>query len=299
MQATVSKLNIFPLKSGRALPLVRRMILSTERGVEFDRRYMLVTAHDDQRLMVTQRTPGMTGMATVGVDIASQEAGTYFRDFKTDRFVAAYDPNDVATQPQIVHVHGKPIGAFDAGDRVAEELSAHFGRKLRLMKLFDDNARAVDPDFARPVDRVGFADGFAVMLATTPSLEQVRHWSNDGTITMADFRPNIEIDGDFAPFAEDGWKRVRIGEVELEFVKPCSRCIIPEIVQSTGVKRDNKQPTASLHEFRRAGKARYFGENALIIKGGIIHPGDTLEVLEHRTGLHPLLEGVKFTGLRL
>lgn len=299
MQATVSKLNVFPLKSGRAVPLVRRMTLSPESGIDFDRRYMLVTAHDNQRLMVTQRTPGMAGMATVGVDISSQEIGTYFRDFASDRFVAAYDPNDVATQPETVHVHGNPISAFDAGDRVAEELSAHFGRKLRLMKLFGDNARPVDPDFARPIDRVGFADGFAVMLATAPSLEQVKNWSGDATITMADFRPNIEIDGDFAPFAEDGWKRVRIGEVELEFVKPCSRCVIPEIAQATGIKRDNKQPTTSLHAWRRAGKSRYFGENAIILKGGVIRPGDTLEVLEHRTTLHPLLEGVQFTGLRL
>jgi uncharacterized protein YcbX len=299
MQATVSKLNIFPLKSGRAMPMVRRMLLSPERGVDFDRRYMLVTAHDDQRLMVTQRTPGMAGMATVGVDISSVEIGTYFRDANSDRFVAAYDPNDVSTQPQIVHVHGKPISAFDAGDRVAEEFSAHFGRKLRLMKLFGDGARPVDPDFARSHDRVGFADGFAVMLATTPSLEQVKDWAQDPSLAMADFRPNIEIDGDFAPFAEDGWKRVRIGEVELEFVKPCSRCVIPEIVQATGFKRDNKQPTTSLHAWRRAGKSRYFGENAIIIKGGIIRPGDNLEVLERRQTLHPLLEGVKFTGLHL
>lgn len=35
---------------------------------------------------------------------------------------------------------------------------------------------------------------------------------------MLRFRPNLVIEGS-APYAEDGWKRIRIGELEFEVAK--------------------------------------------------------------------------------
>lgn len=42
-------------------------------------------------------------------------------------------------------------------------------------------------------------------------------------IRMASFRPNIVVEG-AQPWAEDSWKRVRIGSVQLDSVMPTGRC---------------------------------------------------------------------------
>lgn len=299
MKATVKNLAIYPLKSGRAMQDIRRLPVSRLEGVSHDRRFMIVTAHDDNRHMVTQRTPGMAAMATVGVELNSVGGPTALRDYKTGTLVSLFFNDEASQTPRIVEVHKQPIEAFDAGDTVAADLTGYFGRPLRLMRLTENQSRPVDEKFAGNGHHVGFADGFPLMIATTPSLEKLRQWSGDDTITMADFRPNIEIDGDFPAFAEDGWTHIQIGEVVLELVKPCSRCVIPEINQTTGIKRDNKQPTTALHKFRQAGKARYFGENAIILRDGVIHTGDEVKVLMEATQPHPLLQGVAHTGMRL
>ena len=53
---------------------------------------------------------------------------------------------------------------------------------------------------------------------------------------MNRFRPNVVV-RDTEAFAEDPWKRIRIGEVVLDVVKPCSRCTIPGVDQITGADR--------------------------------------------------------------
>ena len=42
---------------------------------------------------------------------------------------------------------------------------------------------------------------------------------------MLRFRPNLVVEGG-APFAEDEWKRIRIGGVEFSVAKGCTRCIL-------------------------------------------------------------------------
>ena len=40
--------------------------------------------------------------------------------------------------------------------------------------------------------------------------------------------PNLVVTGTEA-YAEDSWHRLRIGEVEFEVVKPCSRCVLTTV----------------------------------------------------------------------
>lgn len=55
----------------------------------------------------------------------------------------------------------------------------------------------------------------------------------DAPISMNRFRPNIVLDGDQAPWAEDEWgkRKIRVqleqgNAVDLELCKPCSRCTV-------------------------------------------------------------------------
>ncbi len=67
-------------------------------------------------------------------------------------------------------------------------------------------------------------------------------------MTMTRFRPNLVIDGTDA-WAEDGWRRLRIGDAEFLAVKGCSRCAITTTDPETTERR--KEPLATLARHRR------------------------------------------------
>ncbi|GAM55256.1 flavodoxin reductases [Vibrio ishigakensis] len=71
--------------------------------------------------------------------------------------------------------------------------------------------------------------------------------------TMAQFRTNLVVGGVEA-FAEDGWKRFKIGEVEFEVRKPCQRCILTTVNPTDGERMENKEPTVTLSTFARMRK---------------------------------------------
>ena len=52
------------------------------------------------------------------------------------------------------------VSASPAGADADAWLSGFLGLPCRLVRFPDETVRAVDPDFARPADQVGFADGF-------------------------------------------------------------------------------------------------------------------------------------------
>ncbi|MFV1984892.1 MAG: MOSC domain-containing protein, partial [Thiohalomonadales bacterium] len=79
-------------------------------------------------------------------------------------------------------------------------------------------------------------------------------------------------------FAEDNWKKIRIGDLVLRVVKPCSRCVIPNIDTETG-ERGN-EPVKMLLTFRKHENKIYFGQNIIADSSGFLSVGDLLEILE-------------------
>jgi uncharacterized protein YcbX len=168
------------------------------------------------------------------------------------------------------------VAACDAGDVAAHWLSDFLQAPCRLHYLPSDTVRAVNPAYGRSDDEVGFADGYPVLLITEASL-QAFNTELPAPIGSERFRPNIVITGN-VPYAEDQWRRLRIGAVEFEVAKPCARCVIPSLDPTTA----ERQPVVSkaLARTRRRGDAVYFGQN-LIHRGlGTIRIGDAVEVLE-------------------
>ena len=94
---------------------------------------------------------------------------------------------------------------------------------------------------------------------------------------MARFRPNLVVSG-CEPFAEDGWKKLRIGDITLRVVKPCSRCAIPNVDPATGER--GKEPISTLSKYRRQGNKIFFGQNVIADNSGEIEVGMSVEVVE-------------------
>lgn len=164
--------------------------------------------------------------------------------------------------------------------RVSEEADGWFSECLgfpcRLVYLPEGSVRPVDPDYARPGDRVTLADGFPFLAVGEASLSELNSRLGE-PLPMDRFRPNLVLGGTEA-FEEDGWKRVRIGELEFRVVKPCSRCVITTVDQSTGEKT-GREPLATLATFRDSPAGVLFGQNLIHSGPGTVRVGDAVEVL--------------------
>ena len=172
------------------------------------------------------------------------------------------------------------VSAQDCGDAAASWMSAALGAECRLVHLADPRGRKLGAAYAMHGDEVvSFADAFPVLLASEMSLASLN--ARLGTpVPMSRFRPNLVIAGALA-WAEDTWRRVRIGEVVFRVGKPCDRCVMTTIDQQTGLQPDGNEPLVTLGRFRRVASGKImFAQNLVPENTGVIARGDRVEILE-------------------
>ena len=236
------------------------------RGFVLDRRWMVV---DSNGRFVTQRQQPRMAL----IDVQPGEQGEL-------------QLSAPGMQPlQLGRPRGQRIDVEVWGDRVAAALvsptadawlSEFLDRHCRLAYLPDDSRRPVDPQFAGPGDQVGFADGFPFLLISQASLDDLNA-RLETPLPMLRFRPNLVIAG-CLPYAEDGWRRIRIGDMRFRVVKPCSRCIIPSIDFATGER--GREPLHTLMGYRRRDNKIYFGQNLIHEGTGRLEVGMPVEIIE-------------------
>ena len=265
----LSTINIFPVKSlhgGRA-----EAAQVAPQGLLQDRRYMLVDGND--RFVTFREAPSLSGLRA-----AYDASGKLVL---TNRDGAQHSvPEPAADAPQRpVKIFRDHVPARDAGDAVAAFLSAAAGREVRLVWQHDPASRPIEPAFSAAGDVVSFADGYPILLATTASLEALNA-ALPMAVAMGRFRPNLVVEG-AQPWAEDGWRRIRVGEVTFRVVKPCVRCIMTTRDPDTGAQPIADEPLATLREIHPDQRRRpIFGQNLIPEGTGTIRQGDAVEVLE-------------------
>ncbi|MCX2982636.1 MOSC domain-containing protein [Halieaceae bacterium IMCC14734] len=261
----LSELNIYPVKSLGGQSLLQSTL--DRFGLEGDRRWLVVDS--DDQFLSQRELPQMATLQT-----QHDANGLVLRGDGEQIGVAT--PVADAQQRQ-VRVWGDSVVALDAGPDAAQWLSQRLGRDCRLVYMPDTCRRAVDPDYARQGETVSFADGFPLLLIGSASLEAFnRHLQ--APISMNRFRPNLVVSG-AEPYAEDSWRRLRIGVMEFDLVKPCSRCVMPAIDQSSGRKQPEVLKALAQHR-RGADRKTYFGQNLLYRQSGSLAVGDAVTVLE-------------------
>ena len=90
-------------------------------------------------------------------------------------------------------------------------------------------------------------------------------------MSVVRFRPNVVIDGE-APFAEDDWPTVRIGDVEFRTAEVCDRCVMTTIDPET--LATGKEPIRSLSQHRKWDGKTWFGTRLVPLGEGKIRVGD-------------------------
>jgi uncharacterized protein YcbX len=164
---------------------------------------------------------------------------------------------------------------------VAEFLSDHLERSVRLVWMDDDVVRPVEVREGTAGQQVSFADGFPFLVVTSASLDELNR-RLDVPVPMDRFRPNLVIAG-AEPDAEDTWYRYRIGTVTFTHVKPCGRCVVTTTNQQSLVR--SAEPLRTLATYRKLGREVVFGQNAVHEGRGVVGVGDAVDVLEGRAAI--------------
>jgi uncharacterized protein YcbX len=264
---TVSGLFRYPIKSCAGSALDRAVL--DRRGIEHDRRWMVVDAAGGFR---TQRE--LPRMALIHPSIGSGVL-TLAAAGMPDLQVGLTEGGPRRT----VEVWNDRVDAIDQGERAAEWLTGFLAEPLRLVRLADDADRRVEQAYAvRAEDQVAFADAYPLLIGNEASLAEL-NTRLDQPLPMRRFRPNIVVAG-AAAYAEDTWRRVRIGEVDVAVVKPCARCAVTTVNPDTAEK--GKEPLTTLATYRRQEGGVMFCENAIHLAAGTLRVGDTVQVVEQR-----------------
>lgn len=237
------------------------------RGLAWDRHWMLVDLSG--RFLTQRQQPRMTLLqagVTDGALVIRAPGGECLR-------VPDAPPGAPEIEVQIWRDSCPAVAPDPAADRW---LSRFLGQPCRLVHLPERAVRRVDPEFAGPDDQVGLADGFPFLLISQASLDDLNRRLAD-PVPMLRFRPNLVVSG-CEPYAEDRWRRIRIGAMTFRVAKPCARCIIPTIDPATAQRA--AEPLRTLRGYRQRGNRILFGQNLLHDGPGTLAQGMPLEVLE-------------------
>lgn len=264
---SVASLHIHPVKSLGGFSV--REALTTDRGFEHDRRWMLVDEHG--RFLSQRECAAMACLHCAplvdGFRVTDVRSGD-----QLDLPWSMQAGEEVQTQ-----VWGDTVTAWSGPSVGTRWFTAQLGMHCSLVHMPETSHRSVDPTYAQGL--TSLSDGFPYLIISQASLDDLNKrggaWASEhlGTwapIPMDRFRPNIVVAGG-EPFQEDTWTQVRIGDHAFSLVKPCARCPIPTIDQRTGER--GKEPLRTLATFRSVNNKVLFGMNAVSTPGSRVRVG--------------------------
>ena len=276
----ITDLFIYPVKSLQGIRLEQSSLLTE--GLPHDRQWMLV---DSQGRFVTQRQFPI--LATISTAITKTELILLHPN--AGELVISLDnlPNSSIE----VTVWESTLNALDEGETSCEWLTNAVGlfrgQRLRLVRFDTQQSRPTKAKYLRQgeVSQTYFADGFPYLVTSRQSLDAVNQTlKKEGVlpITMARFRPNIVVDSFEKPFDELFHRDIEHSQQQykLSIRKPCERCPVTTVDQTTGKRDAPTQPLSALTLLNplKDRKGAYFGGNAILAQGKntLIQVGDDL-----------------------
>ncbi|MFF3176338.1 MOSC domain-containing protein [Streptomyces sp. NPDC057900] len=273
MTITVRELVHYPVKgcAGTATDSVR--VVGT--GLEHDRTFMVVDA--EEGAFRSQRTH--PAMAAIKVTVLRSGAALALSAAGVEPLLLEVD---VDGPRRDVSMFDHPLGAaVDQGDTVADWFSEVLGAKSRLVRA----APGFDRDgWGETPGKLNFADAHAVLVTSTASLDdlnaRIAARGDADAVPMDRFRPNIVLTGKDEPHFEDRVRRMTLGSVELAHSVRATRCSVPLVDQTTGLRK-GPEPVRTLATYRR--EAQYgnrvsFGVKNAVVCEGVVGVGDVVTV---------------------
>lgn len=254
----IARMWIYPVKSFAGIEVDSAELQAT--GLAWDRSWMLVDANG---LFLSQRT--LARMALVQPRL------------EADALVLAFGGTELRVPlaeggvSRTVRVWKDQLQAWDLGDEAARRLGAFLGKECRLVRFDSRERRLTSLRWTGGIEAPNqFADGHPVLVITQGALDGLNARlaaQGHAPVGMQRFRPNIVLDG-LAPHAEDHLAQLRIGEVQLQLAKPCTRCPIPDIDPLTALASPEVGRTLrSYRQDARVKGAVTFGRHAIVARG--------------------------------
>jgi uncharacterized protein YcbX len=237
-EGTVLSLHRWPVKSLGGEPA--DALCLDPRGIAGDRAHALFDEHKGSpRRLTVRQAPGMLRWSAAYPGVPGD----------------ALDPSAVPL-PRVT----APDGAVFAWDdpRLPQAMTADLGREVALRR-----------DVALMQDL-----GDSILVTTQATLDAVSA-ALDRPLDLRRFRTNIHVALDDTAYAEEGWegRHLRVGDVVLDLLHPCERCVIPTRDPETTEKH------ADILRWLTRERAGLFGINARATGAGRIAVGDPVTLL--------------------
>ena len=263
----ITAIYIYPIKSMGGMSLGDAEV--GMRGLQHDRRYMLVSA--EGKFLTQRQTP---------------ELGQFHLAYNADQsgFMVTFQGDTLDIPLSLSHQNHQTLTA-NVWDDSVEVLSApsHINQWFS-QKLQRDVTLVYQPDHAnRPVEQerqpnpqnthhVSLADGYPILVVSEASLsllnQKIQHSSpQTEPMSLIRFRPNVVL-SHLEPHQEDSLGTFQLGTATFHIAKPCSRCILTTIDPITLERGD--EPLRTLSTYRKENNKILFGANALCLNPGKI-----------------------------
>ncbi len=268
--ARISSLSQYPIKSCGGMELERAEI--DESGLRGDRLLFLIDENGD-----ALGQDDLPRMALIKPSIIGADLVVAAPDRDSLELVVA----DQGESRQTKHWEDE-APAIDQGDDAARWFSEYLDTPCRLMASTEVHKRPVPEKYRHifPAEQSRFTAVAPILLTSEASLADFNSRVKK-PIRMNRFRQNLVVEGS-APFHEEWWARLRIGDLELEKVASSERCGITQLNQETAER--GIEPIRTLAKYRKqpggVEGGIIFGVYFRPIGSGILNLGDEVTVLE-------------------
>ncbi len=262
----IARLFVYPVKSSAAVALLEARV--APRGLAGDRRWLVtdesgdfLTGREFPQLVRILATPRGDTLELRAPGMPPIEAA----------------PPDFNGRRQTVEIWNDRCAALPAGTAVNDWLSEYLGVRCRLVHMDAECLRTIGGGEAE--GELSFADNYPLLVISCASLDDLNARLTE-TMDMRRFRPNMIVTGTDA-YAEDVWKRIRIGEVVLAAAGRCDRCAFTTIDPETAERHPQQEPLRTLSTYRRGEDGGvYFGRNFAAERFGHVRVGDEVEIID-------------------
>ena len=296
----VEELWIYPIKSCKGISS-RRLEVGA-RGFKGDRIFVICAKDEEKYAMVTQRE--CPKLALLGCELNDVNAvcrmarpgGGWIQG--DDLAVPISVPAPPSSDTFILDVFRAQIKVADCGDVASKWLNRYLNadkttktrKDYRLCRLLGDRDNVKDDfrwssvystkDIAPLVDSSQFLVTFRDSINDLN--DRLKKNEEEVLIPMESFRPNIVLKQSEAesgvprPWNEDTVADLEFGagNLLLRTNKPCQRCAVSTVDQSTGVVRKSLQPLRELNKFRKPRDKRFYDSPIFGLNMSVMHEGE-------------------------
>ncbi|MEM6844160.1 MAG: MOSC N-terminal beta barrel domain-containing protein [Bacteroidota bacterium] len=268
MPLQLSEIYIYPIKSLGGIRLPEAQL--AQRGLTYDRRWMLIDEHG----FLTQREIPQMALLKVSLQADHLEVSSSSEALPLTIPLALQPDASTKSVPIWDDITTAQLVSKEADEWFSEILN----HSCSLVYMPDFSERTKVGKTSGKVQPVSFADGYPALLLGQASLDDLNTRLTE-PVPMSRFRPNLVFTGGDA-YEEDQWHEFNIGGATCWAEKPCARCTIITVDQSTADR--GKEPLATLATYRKQDNKVLLGQNILFEPGKIIQEGDVIQVKTHK-----------------